>query len=162
VLLQHLFAGRRDLRIVPLVVGSFGDCVGLGADPTAQADIARMVMALRSAEQEAGESICVIISGDLAHIGPKFGDNRPVHEAQLDHSRAQDAELVRRAEAVDVDGYFRVIAAEQDARRICGLPPTWLTLAATRPQSGKLLAYNQFVDPLRRESVSYASIAFNR
>jgi AmmeMemoRadiSam system protein B len=163
VLLQHLFAGRRDIRIVPLVVGSFRDCVEEGADPAAaKADIARMVQALRSAEQAAGEPVCTIISGDLAHIGPKFDDPLPVNDAQLTHSRAMDEKLIARAEAVDVNGYFQVIAAERDERRICGLPPTWTALSAMRPTSAKLLAYDQFVDPKRRESVSFASMAFYR
>ncbi len=162
VLLQYLFAGRRDLRIVPLVVGSFGDCVATGADPSAQEDVARMVAALREAESATAEPVCYVISGDLAHIGPKFGDERLVHDAQLLHSRAQDQALVRHAEAIDLSGYFGLIAAEQDERRICGLPPTWTVLAAARPSAGKLLAYDQFVDPRRRESVSFASMAFMR
>ncbi len=162
VLLQYLFAGKRDLRIVPLVVGSFGDCVGTASEPSAQEDVARMVTALRQAEAARGEPVCYIISGDLAHIGPKFGDERPVHDEQLTHSRAQDQQLIRCAEAVDLNGYFGVIADERDERRICGLPPTWTVLTATRPRAGKLLAYDQFVDPRGRESVSFASMAFHR
>src|SRR5207248_8000227 len=74
VFLQHLFGRARPIRIVPLLVGSFADCVESGADPADQPDIARMVEALRAAEAGAGEPVCYVISGDLAHIGPKFGD----------------------------------------------------------------------------------------
>ena len=77
VFLQYLYEGRRPIRIVPLVVGSFQDAVEDGSRRTKQGDMAGMIEALRAARRETREPICYIISGDLAHIGPKFGDRRP-------------------------------------------------------------------------------------
>jgi AmmeMemoRadiSam system protein B len=147
---------------VPLLVGPVQDCVLRDTAPSAKADIGRMVEALRQVEAESGEPVCYIISGDLAHIGPKFGDPQPVQDGELEHSRKQDSALIRHAEATDMTRYFQVIADEGDRRRICGLPPTFVTLAATRPSSGKLLHYDQYVHPRRFESVSFASMAFYR
>ena len=162
VLLQYLYEGKRDIRIVPLVVGSFEDCVLTGFSPTEAGDVQRMVRALAAVEQEMNEPICYLISGDLAHIGPKFGDGRPVDPKQLEHSRSQDEALLRQAVNVDCEGYFRLIAGERDSRRICGLPPTWTTLAAVRPARGRVLHYDQYVHPTGYESVSFASVAFYR
>jgi AmmeMemoRadiSam system protein B len=162
VLLQYLYERHRPFRIVPLLVGSFGDAVRDAKSPEGHDDISRMIAALKEAEAEAGEEVCYIISGDLAHIGPKFGDAAPVHAAQLEHSKAQDQLLLKNAEAVDCAGYFRAIAAESDARRICGLPPTLTALAAANPSRGRLLKYDQFVHPEGFESVSFASMAFDR
>jgi hypothetical protein len=160
VLLQYLFAERGPIRIVPLLVGSFADRVETQTVPAGQADIARMVQALRAAEAEAGEPICYIISGDLAHIGPKFDDPRLLDDNYLRASAAQDQRLLQAATAVDADGYFSVIAAENDARNICGFPPTYTTLHACQPTQGRLLHYAQYVDPKGYESVSFASMAF--
>jgi AmmeMemoRadiSam system protein B len=160
LLLQYLFEGHRDIRIVPLLVGSFQDRVLFQSDPTEADDIGRMVAALRRAEAEAGEPVCYLISGDLAHIGPKFGDPLPVSESQLTASRAGDELILNRLNAADPAGYFRVIAEEGDARRICGFPPTWLTLAAARPRTGRVLHYNRSVHPTGHESVSFAAAAF--
>jgi AmmeMemoRadiSam system protein B len=160
LMLQHVLAGRRPFRIVPLVCGSFGDRVDARADPGAAADIARMVAALRAAEAAAGEPVCYVISGDLAHIGPKFDDPDPVSKPQLAASKAQDEKLLDRLGAADPAGYFGVIAAEGDARRVCGLPPTWVTLAAARPASGRVLHYGRYVHPHGHESVSFAAAAF--
>ena len=160
VLLQHVFAGRGPFRIVPLLVGSFGDCVAGRTSPAAAADVGRMAAALRAAESAAGEPVCYLISGDLAHIGPKFDDPHPVDAAQLAASRAQDDKLLARLAAADHAGYFDAIAAECDARRICGLPPTWLTLEAIRPRVGKVLHYGRYVDPAGHESVSFTAAAF--
>jgi AmmeMemoRadiSam system protein B len=160
LLLQYLLEDRGPFRIVPLLVGSFGDRVRDRADPGGAADVARMVAALRAAEAEAGEPVCYLVSGDLAHIGPKFGDPLPVHDEQLAASRRQDDEILARLSAADPDGYFGAIAAEGDERRICGLPPTWLTLAAARPRTGRVLHYNRYVHPAGHESVSFAAAAF--
>jgi len=74
----------------------------------------------------------------------------------------QDDLLIERAKAADADGYFDVIAGEDDCRRICGLPPTYVALGAARPGSGKLLHYGRFVHPEGFESVSFASMAFEK
>jgi AmmeMemoRadiSam system protein B len=160
VFLQYLYEGRRSFRIVPLVVGSFHDSVQTGVPPRVQADIGRMIEALRRTEAETGEPICYLISGDLAHLGPKFGDPQPVGELLLTHSREQDLAHMRYAEAADAGGYFQLVADECDRRRVCGLGPTYTVLEAVRPTHGKLLHYDQYVHPLGHESVSFASMAF--
>ncbi len=162
VFLQYLYDARKPIRIVPLLVGTFQDVVNSGESPSAQDDIGRMIEALRRCDAETNEPICTIISGDLAHLGPKFGDKEPVAGPLLSHSRKQDQSLLQRAEAMDVPGYFRVIAEENDSRRICGLPPTYTVLEAIRPARGKLLHYGQYVHPRGYETVSFASMAFYR
>src|SRR5439155_14286464 len=78
VFLQYLYENRRPIRIVPLVVGPFTDCVQDAAAPCRRGDVGRMVEALRRVEAELDEPVCYIISGDLAHLGPKFHDPEPV------------------------------------------------------------------------------------
>jgi AmmeMemoRadiSam system protein B len=160
VFLQYLYEGKRPIRIVPLVVGSFHDSMALGVRPSDCDDIGRMVEALRRAAAAAGEPVCTIISGDLAHVGPKFGDWGPLTEAFLARSRELDQEILRRAEAADPAGYFAAVASERDARRICGLSPTYTVLEALRPGHGRVLHYDQYVHPEGEESVSFASMAF--
>jgi predicted class III extradiol MEMO1 family dioxygenase len=155
-------SGKRPLRIVPLVVGSFYDCVTRGLPPVSRPDVARMVEALRRTEAETAEPICYIISGDLAHIGPKFQDPVPLDASRLDRSRWQDLAILRHAEAARPAAYFKVIADEADARNICGLSPTYTFLEAVRPSRGELLHYDQYVHPTASESVSFASMAFYR
>jgi AmmeMemoRadiSam system protein B len=162
VFLQYLYDGRRPFRIVPLVVGSFQDCIETGTEPRRQTDIGRMVEALRRVEAETPEPICYLISGDLAHIGPEFGDRELVNEPQLKASRQQDLKLCQAAAGMDVRRYFDIIADESDSRRICGLPPTYTVLAALQPRRGRLLQYDQYVHPRGAQSVSFATVAFYR
>ncbi|MBA4191419.1 MAG: AmmeMemoRadiSam system protein B [Planctomycetaceae bacterium] len=160
VLLQFLLADRRPFKIVPLLVGSMHDCIHRKTDPANAADLARMVSALRAAEAACSEPVCYLISGDLAHIGPKFGDKRKAAGPWLDESKAKDADILKSLEAATAGAFFEGIAAEQNKRRICGLSPTWLTLEVTKPRTGKVLHYQQFVHPQGKESVSFAAAAF--
>jgi AmmeMemoRadiSam system protein B len=138
----------KPIRIVPLLVGPVSD------------DLPRMAEALAKAEAEAGEPVCYVISGDLAHIGPKFDDPEPVDAEQLKASREQDEKLLKCLERADAAGYSQVIEAEDDARRICGHSPTVLTLLATTPARGRVTHYQQYAHPRGHESVSFAAAAF--
>jgi AmmeMemoRadiSam system protein B len=160
VLLKFLLARRRAFKIVPLLTGSIGDRVRGRANPADADDLARMVAALRAAEAACAEPVCYVISGDLAHIGPKFGDKQKAEGSFLTESRAKDADILKSLEQADSTAFFAGIAAEDNSRRICGLAPAWLTLAVTRPRTGKVLHYQQYAHPDGRESVSFAAAAF--
>jgi AmmeMemoRadiSam system protein B len=160
VWLQHLMRGR-PFTIVPLLVGSFRDATAAGVSPGELPDIARMVDALRDLDAFLGDRGCFVVSGDLAHIGPKFRDPDPVTDSQLSACRVQDERLLAAIGAADPAAYAEVIAGEVDARRVCGYPPTWLTLSALKPSRGRVLHYQQYVDPAGRESVSFAAAAFD-
>lgn len=161
--LQWYFASRRPIRIVPLLVGSFHDSIQQDREPSEQPDIRRMIEALRQLDQEITEPICYLISGDLAHIGPKFQDPQPVHFDQLKESKSRDMQLLDCVSRSDPRGYFQILAAEKDQRRICGFPPTYTFLEAIRPDAGRQLAYDQYVDQASgHESVSFASMVFER
>jgi AmmeMemoRadiSam system protein B len=162
VFLQHLYEKRRPIRIVPLVVGPFHDCVLNRQSPHRYRDIAAMIEALKRVEEQTPEPICYLISGDLAHIGPKFNKGETLDDRLLERSGLQDQALTKHAESIDLESYFRVIAEERDARNICGLPPAFTALAAAKPRVGKLLHHDRYVHPQGHESVSFVSMAFYR
>ena len=162
VFLQYLYEGKRPIRIVPLLVGSFQDCIAEKRLPGEKDDIGRMIAALKAVEKETREPICYLISGDLAHIGPHFGDADLLDLPTLAHSRNRDQAILKQAERAVADEYYRVVAEEGDERRICGLSPTWVTLEAVRPSRGRCLDYTQYVQPDHNLSVSFASMAFYR
>ena len=160
VLLQFLLEKRRPFKIVPLLCGSLRDCIGEKSRPSDQQDIAKMIAALKAAEAACSEEVCYLISGDLAHIGPKFGDEQRAEGSWLEASRKQDETILAELTRADSASYFNAIAAEGDERRLCGLPPTYLALETIRPRAGRVLHYQQFIDPTGHESVSFAAAAF--
>jgi AmmeMemoRadiSam system protein B len=161
-LLQHARSGRPDYRIVPLLVGSFGDVIDDGICPSRMEEVSRMIAALISAEEACGEKTCYIVSGDLAHLGPKFGDRALVDESSSQTCRVEDLHFLSQAETADPAKVFEEIHQDQDRRRTCGFSPLWVALSAARPSRGKLLCYDQYVDPRGSELVSFASMVFEQ
>ena len=119
-----------------------------------------MVEALRRAEAECpsrSATSSVATWPTSARSSATAGAVKPPFLAE---SRAQDEAILDRAEAADPAGYFRVIAAEGDRRRICGLPPTWTVLASDPADARPGAALRPVRPPAGSESVSFASAAF--
>lgn len=159
VFLQYCFPDK-PFRIVPIVVGSFQDCIDQERKPEEMPDIAQMLAALQLAERESGARVFYISSGDLAHIGPKFGDPCAVNDEWLIQSRERDQQLLECLVAANRLAFFRTLLEERDQRRICGFPPTYTLLAVLEPTRGHLAHYDQYVAPNGFESVSFASLLF--
>ena len=162
MLLQYLYAGKRDIRIVPILCGSFRDFVEEHATPLDSPGVRGMVSGLRAATEAAtaaGRRVCFIASADLAHVGPKFGDPMPADDAF--RSRVADADLAMLAPVLagDAAGLFDAIRQVGDERRVCGLPSIYTMLEALGPTRGELLQYRQWPDP--NDCVTFASVAFH-
>ncbi|MCS7159687.1 MAG: AmmeMemoRadiSam system protein B [Gemmatales bacterium] len=157
--LQYCFPDT-PFRIVPIAVGSFQDCIEQARLPEEVPDIAQMLAALKIAERESGARVFYISSGDLAHIGPKFGDAQAVDEEWLLHSRQRDQRLLDCLASADRHAFFETLVEEGDQRRICGFPPTYTLMSVLEPTSGRLVHYDQYVASNGFESVSFASLIF--
>ncbi len=160
VFLQHVLGLTRRFRIVPILVGSFHECVERGVNPADMAHIADFIQIIRDVIATRGEAVCYIVGGDLAHVGMKFGDQEPLTPTLLSHVAREDHDLLAAAIRMDAEGFFRAIAAHQDRRRICGFPPTYLLLSTMPATAGTLLKYDQAVEPATQSMVSYASVVF--
>jgi hypothetical protein len=60
--------------------------------------------------------------------------------------------------AGDPTAFFASVAADQDARRICGLSPIYAFVRALPGVEGRLLRYSQWPDP--EGAVSFCAAAF--
>jgi AmmeMemoRadiSam system protein B len=160
VFLQYLLGGRRDFSIVPILVGSFHDLMETGLDPIAEVEVRRFVDALKAAEAASGKPVAYIGGIDLAHVGREFGDPDLLDEPTLDQVRRFDSAMLDRAAAADPAGWFGTAADVANRWRVCGLAATYTMLHAMGPARGRLLKYDQAVNPERTCCVSFASVAF--
>jgi MEMO1 family protein len=160
VFLQYVLGGLREFTIVPILVGSFHDLMQSGADPIADPEVGKMVRALRSAEAASGKKVAYIGGIDLCHVGPEFGDPSPVDDATLGKIRSFDESMLGRASARDASGWFSKAAEVDNRWRVCGLAATYTMLEAIGPARGRLLSYDQAVNPSRTCCVTFASVAF--
>lgn len=160
VLLQYLYAGKRDIRIVPILCGSFAPFVRDNGSPQEAPGVAGMVAGLRAAIAQAeadGARVCVIASADLAHVGPKFGDPVQVNDHARELVREADLAMLDTITAGEPDDFFRSIQRVQDERRVCGFPSIYTMLHTLGPVRGELLQYRQWPDP--DDCVTFASVA---
>lgn len=157
--LQHALAGRRDFRIVPILCGSFGLFAQTGESPAADPAFADWLNALRSAL--AGRQAAFIIGGDLAHLGPRYGDQERYPQIREPEIRQEDEEMLEWLKSGDWESFFQLIARRQDHRRICGLPAIYAALALFEPRQGELLQWSCWYDAGTGSAVSFAAMAFS-
>ena len=91
----------------------------------------------------AGRNTLVIAAGDLAHVGPNFGDATPVDGVGRAALAAEDAATMDAICRGDAAGFFELSRAEGDRRRICGLSPIYLMLRLLGPMEGESMGYDQ-------------------
>jgi AmmeMemoRadiSam system protein B len=158
VFLQYLYAGRRDLTIVPVLTSFVHEALARGGSPEDDPRVPAFLDALRETAAASGRRVAFIAGADLAHMGPRFGDPAPVSRAELAVIDREDREMLRAVEAGDADGFFESARRDGDRRRICGLSPIYTLLRALGGARGTLRRYGQWPDP--QGVVSFASVVF--
>ncbi|MDP6278354.1 MAG: MEMO1 family protein, partial [Nitrospinota bacterium] len=104
-----------------------------------------------------GRRVCYLASVDLAHVGPQFGDERLVDEAQLRALGEADRASLEAVCRGDAEAFYWSVAADGDARKVCGLAPIYTMLRVLEGCSGEVLHYSQWPDP--DGTVTFCSVA---
>jgi len=134
--------GDRRPTVVPVLCGSFHEFTSGRADPSTFDRFGATVAALAAAT--AGRRVFVIAAADLAHVGPAFGDAAPIDQPGRARLREADERLLHAAAWGRQHEFFAQLRAERDARRICGLPPIYLTLSLLGDEArGEVVGYDQ-------------------
>jgi AmmeMemoRadiSam system protein B len=144
-------------RIVPVLCGSFHRFTAGLADPSVDQRFERALDAIKAATD--GQRVLVVAAGDLAHVGPEFGDDQPLDRAARDELEESDRHLLTAVANGDPVDFFGQLRGEQDRRRICGLPPIYLTLRLLGQTRGEVVGYDQCpADATRGSFVSIAGV----
>lgn len=160
VFVQHLFPDR-PFTVLPVLVTSFHDAVVRNQHPRTDPKFAAFTAALRRVVERSGRKAIVLISGDLAHIGRRFGDDWDA-APMLDQLRGEDYQVLDAIARGKSAALFDTIAATNDCRRICGFPPALTFLEAFNPGKGVALDYGQWNDIPTKSAVSFGSVAWYR
>ena len=78
VFLRHVIPAGRPVRIVPVLCGSFHQQVEARCAPAPCGQMETFLGALRDTMAAVGGRTVIVASADLAHVGPQFGDPRPL------------------------------------------------------------------------------------
>jgi AmmeMemoRadiSam system protein B len=158
VFLRYLFAGRRDVSVVPVLTAFVHEALVHGQRPEDDPRVVRFLDALGETVAASRRRVAFIAGADLAHVGPRFGDADPVSPDELARIGAEDRVMLQAVEAGDADAFFDDAARDGDRRRVCGLSPIWALLRANGGIAGTLRRYGQWPDP--QAVVTFASLVF--
>lgn len=153
VWLHHVREGR-PIELVPILCGSFFHFIQTPYEPAQDPVFERALTALR--EALAGRPALVVAAADLAHIGPAFGDPRPVDFVGRSQLAADDDALIETICNGDAEAFYREIEAEQDRRNVCGLAPIYLTLRLLGETKGERTGYDRC--PADQNDTSWVSV----
>ncbi len=158
VMLQSLLGGRRPFTILPVLASYLNEAVWAGTEPEADPRVPRFLDALRETVAASSRRVCLVAGVDLAHVGPRFGDPDPNTEASLAIVEREDRAMLESVVAGDARGFFAQVAADRDARRICGLSPIYSMLRILPEAPGRLIEYRQWPDP--EGAVTFCVVSF--
>jgi AmmeMemoRadiSam system protein B len=161
VFLRHLLdklRPKRPAKIVPILAG-LGDHQSSGDSPKGSRSVTRFLEALRKIVES--RRAVVIAGADMAHVGPRFGDSRPLDGLGRSQLDIIDRHSLSCAERVDAEAFWKHVVSDLDTRRVCGLAPMYSLLRTIDPSArGEVRHYEQTVDPEERSIVSHAAVGF--
>jgi AmmeMemoRadiSam system protein B len=150
----HYLMRDKPCPVVPILCGSFESFIQKNTKPSTSRAISAVIEALRDT---AGKRRTVIVAAvDLAHVGPAFGDLLPLDLAARARLEAQDRRLIDILGKADAEAFLSEIKGDGDQRRICGIPPIYITLAVLAGLAGTRAGYAQC--PASEDSSSIVSI----
>ena len=150
-----------EVRIVPLLASSVGEFLDGERDPLeAAGEPAFAALADCLSEAVAGGGVMVMASADLAHVGPRFGDDREITNQFLSEVEEVDRDYLEAAGEGAVAG-LESLARHGDRHHVCGSACIFAMGLALPGAKARLLGYHQAVTPEMRQAVTYAAMVFS-
>ncbi len=162
--LQHALGEGRMISIVPILCAFPPETLTGGDYTDLFHHIDRFLTVTKQAIQGSGQTVGVIASANLAHIGIRYGDKTPPTDFSFHKCMQTDLEMMKKVEEVDPEGFAEFILKEGDQRRILGFPAIFTLLKLIQregePRMGQVLRYDRGITDQFNSTVTYASIVF--
>jgi len=158
--LQHILGAKKPFTIVPILC-SFSHLHFSHPDLIAQGRrISEFLAAFRMTLDAFGKDVCYIVSGDLSHIGMRYGDPRPPTDFQFNKTMQADLAMLKHAEIGDAQALLHSIQRDDDARRVGILPPLYTMLNLLPAANGAVLRYDRATVDQYNSTVTYCAMAY--
>ena len=150
----HYFLGEAKCEVLPVLCGTFQEFIATEKRPLQSESVCAIIDIIRRARET--RRTLIVAAADLAHIGPVFGDGFPLDLRGRSDLAQADQSLLETVKEVDAERLIDEIRSDGDRRRICGLPPIYLTLSVLRGSAGFVTSYEQC--PASSDGTSLVSI----
>ncbi|MDZ4801832.1 MAG: AmmeMemoRadiSam system protein B [Bryobacteraceae bacterium] len=157
--LQHLYGP--DVRVLPILVGSYARSIHSGGLPEENEGVARFLGKLGEIGAREGNKLLWVLGIDMAHMGARYGDE---FEAQaklgrMNYVEERDKARIDRVNAADARGFWDLVQENRDDLKWCGSSPLYTFLRAMPNARGSLRRYDQWnIDD--RSVVSFGAMSF--
>ncbi len=155
--LQDAVGARKPFTIVPVL------CAFSAAElqePACRQQVDRFVATLQAVCASAGVTPCIVASGDLAHIGMRYGDSAPPTDFSFHRCMQEDLAMLKHVEERQPEEFATFILKEADRRRISGFAPIYTLLRVIGGGKGEVRRYDRGITDQFNSTVTYASIVF--
>jgi len=159
VFLQSIFGP--DIRILPILCGSYANSICLGGKPEENDGVARFLGALGEIAAREREKLFWVLGIDMAHMGRRYGDPSPAlaNRGAMQDVEARDRARIDRVASGDARGFWDLVQHNRDDLKWCGSSPVYTFLKACPDARGRLERYEQWnIDP--ESVVSFAGMSF--
>jgi hypothetical protein len=159
IFLQAIYGA--DVRILPLLCGSFGSSMRSGGFPEDDDHVKRFLGALGEMAEREKERLFWVLGVVMAHIGLRFGDKFAAHANRDEMNTVKERDNLRidRISASDALGFWDLVKENQDDLKWCGSSPIYTFMKAVPQARGTLQRYEQWnID--ENSVVSFAGISF--
>lgn len=146
---------QHDFKIVPILVSAF-DELFYHKNGNLSKKIDHFTSQLKS---HIDDDTFVLISGDLSHVGQKFGDAEPANDLR-EKIQESDKQFLDISETANPDNLLHHIKKDYDSSRICGFPPLYTYLKMFPDKKGKFLNYYWWDEKEKNSAVSFGSMLF--
>jgi AmmeMemoRadiSam system protein B len=146
---------QHDYSVVPILVGGF-DELFYKSDGHLSTQIEQFSLSLKP---YLDRDTFVLISGDLSHVGKKFGDREPA-SSMREQVEESDKQFLEHAITGAPGEILNHLSKDYDATRICGFSPLYTYLRMFPGKAGKLLNYFWWDEKETESAVSFGSILY--
>ena len=159
VFLQSIYGP--DVRILPILCGSFGRSIYEGGLPEENEDVKRFLGALGEIATREAERLFWVLGIDMAHVGLRYGDNFATQTPSDRMTLVAERDRLRidRISASDARGFWELVKENRDDLKWCGSSAVYTFLKAVPGTQGTLHRYDQWnIDA--QSVVSFAGMSF--
>jgi MEMO1 family protein len=152
-----------DVRILPVLCGSFGKHISEGGFPEDDEEVKRFLAALEEIAKREKERLFWVLGVDMAHMGARYGDNfaaRADHE-EMNLVKERDELRIARVIVSDARGFWNLVKENrEDDLKWCGSSVIYSFMKAVPRAQGSLRRYEQWnID--EQSVVSFGAISFS-
>jgi AmmeMemoRadiSam system protein B len=119
-----------------------------------------LIKGLKKSLREYKKRVVFVLSVDLAHMGPKFGDAEGITETKAQAIKEADYKMFDVVNRLDSGQYYELMKKDLLPRRVDACAAIYTLLSIMEKGEGKTVGYGQNFQPDTQSLVSYGSMVF--